>query len=124
MHPYDAGEHPPAAIIPVMVADPATGRRASLSGKLDTGAAISVLPIATVAELGLSPQSDVWVAGYDLQFTQLPAYFVTLTVAGYAIESLKVTASPRAHMLIGRDVLSHFVTTFDGKNQAFGLVDP
>jgi len=59
--------------MPVRVADPVTGNQASLSGKLDTGAAISVLPIAAVAELGLLPQSDVWVAGYDMQFTQLPA---------------------------------------------------
>ena len=124
MYRYDAGEHPPAAIMPVIVTDPGTGNQASLSGKLDTGAAISVLPIATVAALGLSPQSDVWVAGYDVQFTQLPAYFVTLELAGCTIEMLKVTASPRAHMLLGRDVLRHFVATFDGKNLTFDLLDP
>ena len=107
-----------------MVADPATGNQASLSGKLDTGAAISVLPVASVQALGLSPQSDVWVAGYDVQFAQLPAYFVTLVVAGRTIEMPKVTASPRAHMLLGRDVLSHFVATFDGKNHTLELVDP
>jgi predicted aspartyl protease len=121
---YDTGEHPPAAIVPVKVTDPITGNQASLPGKLDTGAAISVLPITTVAELGLAPQSDIWVAGYDTQFMQLSAYFVTSEVAGYAIKALKVTASPRPQMLLGRDVLSHFVATFDGKNLAFDLVDP
>ena len=65
MYRYDAREHPPAAVVPVRVSDPVTGNQAPLSGKLDTGAAIFVLPIATVADLGLSPQSDVWVAGYD-----------------------------------------------------------
>jgi hypothetical protein len=74
--------------------------------------------------LGLSPQSDVWVAGYDAQFVQLPAYFVTLDVAGCTIEMLKVTASARSQMLLGRDVLRHFIATFDGKNLAFDLVDP
>ncbi len=124
MYRYDTGEHPPVAIVPVKVTDPVTGNQASLSGKLDTGAAISVLPITTVADLGLAPQSDVWVAGYDAQFVQLPAYFVTLEVAGYTIEMLKVTASPRSQMLLGRDVLRHFVATFDGKNLMFDLVDP
>ena len=124
MHRYDAGDHPPAPIVSVRVADPLTGNQASLSGKLDTGAAISVLPAAAVAELGLSPQSDVWVAGYDVQFAQLPAYFVTLEVAGCTIELLKVTAAPRTHMLLGRDVLSHFVATLDGKNLTFDLQDP
>jgi predicted aspartyl protease len=124
MNRYDVSEHPPAAIVPLRVVDPATGNRASLSGKLDTGAAISVLPVATAAQLGLSPQSDVWVAGYDSQFTRLPAYFVTLELEGCTIEMLKVTASPRTHMLLGRDVLSHFVATFDGKNLSFELQDP
>jgi len=124
MYRYDAGEHPPAAVVQVRVSDPVTGNQATLSGKLDTGAAISVLPSATVADLDLSPQSDVWVAGYDAQFIQLPAYFVTLEVAECRIEMLKVTASPRTHMLLGRDVLSHFVATFDGKNLTFDLVDP
>jgi hypothetical protein len=60
MYRYDTGERPPAAIVTVKVTDPVTGNQASLPGKLDTGAAISVLPIATVAELGLSPRSLSW----------------------------------------------------------------
>ncbi len=124
MYRYDIGEYPPAALVTVKVTDPLTGSQAAVSGKLDTGAAISVLPISTVAELNLTPQSEVWVAGYDAQFMPLPAYFVTLDVAGCTIEMLKVTASRRSQMLLGRDVLSHFVATFDGKSLTFDLVDP
>lgn len=124
MFRYDTSEHPPAALVAVTVTDPLTGNQAAVPGKLDTGAAISVLPAAIIAELGLTPQSDVWVAGYDAQFLQLPAYFVTLEIAGCTIEMVKVTASPRSQMLLGRDVLSHFIATFDGKNLMFDLVDP
>ena len=119
MFRYDTNEHPPVALVTVTVTDRITGNQAVLPGKLDTGAAISVLPVTTVAALGLTPQSDVWVAGYDAQFIQLPAYFVTLEVAGCMIEMVKVTASPRSQMLLGRDVLSHFIATFDGKNLTF-----
>jgi predicted aspartyl protease len=124
MYRYDRDEYPPAPIVPVRVTDPLTGNATLVSAKLDTGAAISVLPAATVGELGLTPQSDVWLAGYDVQFAQLPAYFVTVEVEGCTIEMLKVTASSRAHMLLGRDVLRHFVATFDGKNDSFDLLDP
>jgi hypothetical protein len=72
----------------VTIADPVTGNRTTLTGKLDSSAAISVLPAARVAELGPSPQSDVWVAGYDVQFTRLPAYFLMPELAGCAIEIL------------------------------------
>ncbi|OIO88742.1 MAG: hypothetical protein AUK03_15790 [Anaerolineae bacterium CG2_30_64_16] len=96
----------------------------SLDGKLDTGAGISVLPLTAVKVLGLKSKTDVWVAGYDGLPTQTPAYVVTVTVAGHTVEALTAIATPRSQILIGRDVLSHFVATFDGKNQTFDLVDP
>lgn len=124
MYSYDTSEQPPVAIVPVQVTDPATGGQASLPGKLDTGAAMSVLPTATVAALGLTTRSEVRVSGYDGRMRQLPAYYVTLEMEGYTIQGLKVTAAPRTQMLLGRDVLNHFVATFDGKNLTFDLVDP
>jgi len=110
--------------VQVEVANPMTGQRVLLMGKLDTGAAISVLPREAINQLGLTPQSDIWVAGYDAQFTQLPAYFVSLRLADCTIEMVKVTASSRSQMLIGRDVLRYFIATFDGKAAMFELVDP
>lgn len=124
MYRYDPSEQPPAAIVTVQVTDPATGKQTSLPGKLDTGAAMSVLPMATVAALGLKAKGDVWVSGYDGRVTQLSAYYVTLEVAGHILQALKVTAVPRPQMLLGRDALNHFVATFDGKNLTFDLVDP
>lgn len=124
MYSYDTSEQPPVAVAMVQVTDLATGRQASLPGKLDTGAAMSVLPTATVTALGLTAKGDVWVTGYDGRTTRLPAFFVTLEVAGHTIQELKVTSAPRPQMLLGRDVLNHFVATFDGKNLTFDLIDP
>ncbi len=124
MYSYDASERPPVAVAMVQVTDPTTGRQTSLPGKLDTGAAMSVLPTATVTALGLTARGDVWVAGYDDRATRLPVYFVTLEVAGCTIEMLRVTEASRRQMLLGRDVLNHFVATLDGKNLTFDLVDP
>jgi len=124
MHPYDTNEDPPLPLVMVRVHDPVSEEQVSLPGKLDTGSGISILPEKTVAELGLEAQADVWVAGYDEMPKRLPAYFVAVTLAGHTVTKLRVTASPRRQMLIGRDVLSHFVATFDGKNQTFDLIDP
>jgi hypothetical protein len=124
MHRYDVREQPPVALLAVQVTDPATGLHTSVLGKLDTGAAISVLPTTIVAALGLAATSDLWVSGYDGRPRRLPAYFINLEIAGYTLELLKVTAIPRAEMLLGRDVLHNFVATFDGKNLTFDLIDP
>jgi len=45
-------------------------------------------------------------------------------MAGCTVGSLTVIAAERRQMLLGRDVLSLFVATFDGKKQVFDLVDP
>ena len=124
MYPYDISEDPPLALLRVQVTDPASGRQVSLPGKLDTGSGISILPEKTATKLGLQAEAEVWVAGYDGASALLPAYFVAVTLAGHTVTKLKVTASPRAQMLLGRDVLRHFVATFDGKQQVFVLVDP
>lgn len=74
MYRYDTGEHPQAPRVTVKVTDPATGSQAAVSGKLDTGAAISVLPIATVAEPGLMPQSD---GGQQVTLRNLCSFLLT-----------------------------------------------
>lgn len=90
MYPYDSSEDPPLAVVTVQVTDPASGKQASLSGKLDTGSGISILPEQTVAQLGLQAMAEVWGAGYDGVPMRLPAYFVTVTLAGCTITKLKV----------------------------------
>jgi len=124
MYPYDVSEDPPLALLTVQVTDSASERQISLPGKLDTGSGISILPEKTATKLGLQAEAEVWVAGYDGVLTRLPAYFVAVTLAGHTVTKLKITASPRTQMLLGRDVLCHFIATFGGKKQVFDLVDP
>ena len=124
MYPYDASEDPPVARLSVQISNADAGAATRLSAKLDSGAAMSVLPQTAVADLALEPIGDILAMGYDRKPTLLPTYSVTFQVEGYTLHDVEVTASPRSDVLLGRDILNHFILTLDGKNLAFDLTDP
>ena len=121
---YDTRFQPPAAYTEIRIVNPVSGNAVTYPAKLDTGATLTVLPRNVVAELGLVADGQVTVRGYDRVQVERPAYFVHLEVEGYSFSDVKVTASPRDDVLLGRDVLNHFVVTFDGKNRAVEMQDP
>lgn len=124
MYQYDVTVDPPAAYLPVQITNPDTEASDRLPAKIDTGAAMSVLPQAAVADLALEPTGDVLASGYDRKVTPLPTYSVTFEIEGYTFEDVEVTVSPRQDVLLGRDILNHFILTLNGKNLTFDLKDP
>jgi len=124
MYRYDLNATPPAAYLPVRITNPDTGTLVSLPAKIDSGASMSVLPQTAVTDLALEPTGDVLASGYDRRVALLPTYNVTFEIEGYAVQDVEVAASPRSDVLLGRDVLNHFILTLDGKNLSFALEDP
>jgi predicted aspartyl protease len=121
---YDTRVDPPAAYLPVQVTNPDTGASIRLLAKIDSGAAMSVLPQTAVANLALDSTGDVLASGYDRKVALLPTYSVTFEAEGYTVQDVEVTASSRKDVLLGRDVLNHFVLTLNGKDLTFDLKDP
>jgi len=124
VHEYDLQIDPPAAYLSLQLIHPENGRIVTFRAKIDTGASMSVLPRTAVVDLGLTPSGDIFVSGFDRQVTQLPLYTVTFQIEGYIFPSREVTVSPRQDVLLGRDLLNHFILTLDGKNRTFNLIDP
>jgi len=121
---YDTQVMPPAPVVKTQVINPLTGETSHLPGKLDTGAAMTVIPRDIVTALHLEQMGDVLCQGYDGVETSRPLYYVALEVTGYHISMVEVTTSPRRDVLLGRDVLNHFILTLNGKDLTFELQDP
>ena len=124
MYRYDPRFAPPAPYVPVQLRNPDTGTTTTISAKIDSGADMSVLPQAVVANLALEPTGDILASGYDRKPVLLPTYNVTFEIQDYTIQDVEVTVSPRNDVLLGRDVLNHLILTLNGKEQTFDLKDP
>ena len=122
MPTYDRSVSPPAPIADVFLVNPATGLRIELvRGKLDTGAAVTVIPEDIVVALELVSHGEVWARSYDGSYSQQPLYYVALTVAGFSVPPVRCLAARRETALIGRNVLNRFVITLDGQNLTFDI---
>ncbi len=119
MYNYDTSVVPPAASLPVQITNPETGVAINMLAKIDSGAAMSVLPQTAVAGLALEPTGDILASGYDRKMTLLPTYNVTVAVANYTIQDVELIASPRAYVLLGRDILNHFILTLEWQKPHF-----
>jgi hypothetical protein len=122
MWPYDRDIEPPAPFLDVSVHSPLHSDVVqSVRAKLDTGADISAIPASLVEELGLHPESQLLVEGYDLQPATLYTYYITLVIAQVHFQRLEVIPFPERYVLLGRDVLNHFYARLNGPELTFDL---
>ncbi|HKZ82804.1 MAG TPA: aspartyl protease family protein [Anaerolineae bacterium] len=125
MPSYDTSFSPPCPVVDVTLrAASADGPSRVLAGKLDTGADLTVIPPSLVVELQLPPAGTVRLSGYDGSQVERPLYAVDLEIGEDRIEAVLAVAAPRSNILLGRDVLNHFIITLDGKHQQFEVRDP
>lgn len=111
-YPYDRRYSPPAPVLPLRVGRPGTTPEVFLSGLVDTGADISVLPQGLPTRLGLPAVDRVNVAGVDGLSHPLPVYAAEVALNGYrkVIRAVSLGGTP----LIGRDLLNSIAIHLHG----------
>ena len=92
-----------------------------LSGKLDTGAGLSVIPQRVIAELALSPHGRIWAGSYDGAYSRCLVYFARFVLEGNELAAVQGLAIERETALVGRNILNRFVTLLDGPKLRFEL---
>ena len=116
-------------VVDAEVADPdrAQGDALQVRMLVDTGAELSVLPRDVIDALGLPRRREVEIAGVvPRAFMWCPVFRVVLHLAGGAFE-IEVAALPRDEVaggIVGRDLLSHLVFTYDGPRGTFVVSSP
>ena len=122
---YSIEFDPPAPVVGFKVYCPVDHQRvANVSGELDSGAEISVVPQRLVDELRLVPRRGMVTQAYDGTQSQWATYMVDLEIEGCEVHDVEVIALPRLDAVLGRDVLNSFIVTLDGKALTFEVVDP
>src|SRR5438128_12397198 len=104
---FDRSYHPPAPVASVALIHPVSGASSGVQrGKLDTGAAFTVIPKRLIQELGLTAQAHLWARGYDGNYSRRTVYYVGIVIEGHELPPVRCIAVERESVLVGRNVLN------------------
>jgi hypothetical protein len=121
---YDRAVVPPAPIVEVEVANPYSGKSRKVLGKIDSGAAISTIPVALLNELDLERAGSIGVRGFNQERARkMKTYRVNLSFENCKFELVEVILTPNPYVLVGRDILNQLKIILDGKNLQFQIIE-
>ncbi|GIL14954.1 MAG: hypothetical protein BroJett039_01270 [Chloroflexota bacterium] len=120
---YDAERlSPPGPIVPVILKGYRNPEMTlTLPAQLDTGADLTLIPLAVADELQLPIESSIIVAGYDGAAVERRVCLVSLEIVDLLLAPVKVIVAPIDLIILGRDVLNHFNITLKGKELTFEM---
>jgi len=90
---------------------------------LGSGASITVIPEGLVVQWNLALRGTVRIRGYDGQASRRPLYRVDFRIGSRLFRAVHVTASPRANVLVGRDLMNQLRLLLDGPKQTVEILD-
>jgi hypothetical protein len=112
---YNGGELPPAPYLDLEIASPVPGSPAvPTRAKLDSGAAMTVIPDAFIDQFNLAPVDVIDLRGFDGRITTRMVYEIDLIIGSRRFALLPVTSTRRRNVLLGRDVMNQLLITLDG----------
>lgn len=121
---YSSEYSQPAPALKVKLARPFSDLYMELQAKLDSGADMTVISQHAIGELRLIPASRISVSSFDGREVWRYTYYINLSLQGFEFRMVKVIASKRRDVLLGRDILNRLRATLDGKRLSFSLLDP
>jgi hypothetical protein len=121
MWTYDQDVQPPVPFIDVVIGRSEDSEKVTIRAKIDTAADVSAIPTKVIEQLGLPIAKKLIVKGYDDIPTPVFTYNILLEVAQVQFGNLRVIATPRAYVILGRDVLNHFYIHLNGPELTFDL---
>ena len=107
---------PPGPVIDVHVSAPDTPENSqTLSILIDTGADASILPINVLQQIQAPLTRMATIRGIHDIGRPTSLYHVAMRIGDYTLDQIEVASTTQpSQVVIGRDVLTYMVVTFDG----------
>ena len=113
---YDRDTSPPFPYVNLVVSRPEGNNYEPRPGKIDTGASLTTIPIDMVGLLDLQRVGNVPVCAFDGSVDQYNVYRVNIKIGDISREYVRVIATQRNNVLVGRDLINLWHMRLDGPN--------
>lgn len=113
---YDRSDVIPFPYVGLAVAKPEENNYEPRPGKIDTGAALTAIPLDLVGSLDLRRVGDVPVYTFDGIKRLCDEYRVNIKIHDTLREYVRVIATQRDNVLVGRDLINSWRMGLDGPN--------
>ena len=121
--PYNTRESPSAPYFTLQI-KPAQrpGPLVVCEAKLDSGASVTVIPSDLVQQWQLPSDSAVHLRAYNGHVSRRPIYWVDFVIGSWHFPMVRVTATRRSNVLLGRNVLNQMRIVHDGLQQIVEII--
>ena len=113
---YDNTENPSVPLIPLTL-ETYFGKKDNAIGKLDTGAALTIIPEKYLEKLELRKSGTAVVADPFSNFQIRDTFEVHIIINNTKFGLMQVIAAPRPNVLLGRDLLNIWNINFNSQNK-------
>lgn len=114
---YDSRFRPPAPVVQIGLAAPGARLRVDLTALLDSGAAISVVPVVLVRQLHLPRVGVTEVRGFGGDTREAPVFAAELALRGSRRWISRVVTWGEAYAVLGMDAMNYWRIVLDGPTQ-------
>jgi hypothetical protein len=95
-----------------------------MPGKLDSGADVCGVPDTLIERLDIPPVRVSRAAGFAGDLREVIVYRIDIELAGTSIQRVEAIATRQPYVIVGRNVLKHFVLRLDGPKDELELRAP
>jgi len=121
--PYNTNLNPPAPYITLQLKpSQQVGILITCAAKLDSGAALTAIPLDFVQQWKLRPDGTVRLRAYNGRASTGLIYWVDFVIGTWLFPMVKVTATKRTNILLGRNVLNQMRIVHDGPRQIVEII--
>lgn len=112
---YDASYIPAMPMVTIHIGKSDSTPSLVLSALVDSGADVTMIPVALLTHVNAIKRQRVFIRGISGKRTGTSLYTIALQVAHYERNRMNVVGNEETDdIILGRDILNHFVTTLDG----------
>jgi predicted aspartyl protease len=112
---YNTSYEPPIPLVEVNIGIIGQDSSIQVPAIVDSGADGSIIPAQIVQRLNIEPSGWVRIINLDSISRRIPIYLLKISIGSLYIGALHIGGDKTINqMILGRDVLNHFIVTLNG----------